>query len=92
MRAPTGELSEGTPVIWSVRPERVSPDPNGRYEARLLDEADLGAVRELTICFDGHLELLVRSGVRKRLGIGQKFTVEVAPEDINVWPAVTNRE
>jgi molybdate transport system permease protein len=87
MRAPTGMLSEGAQVIWSVRPERVSPDPRGRYEARLLDEVDLGAVRELTISLDGQLELLVRTDVRAQLSIGQQLTVEVPPEDINVWPA-----
>jgi ABC transporter/TOBE domain len=90
MRAPTGELSEGAQVIWSVRPERVSPDPRGQYEARLLDEVDLGAVRELTISLNGQLELLVRTDVRARLRIGQQLTVEVPAEDINVWPAVAD--
>jgi molybdate transport system permease protein len=91
MRAPTGELSRGAEVIWSVRPERVSPDPRGQYKARLLDEVDLGAVRELTISLDGQLELLVRTDVRAQLGIGQQLTVELAPEDINVWPVVADR-
>jgi molybdate transport system permease protein len=88
VRAPTGELSDGAEVIWSVRPERVSPDPRGQYEARLLDEVDLGAVRELTISLDGRLELLVRTDVREQLRIGQQLTVEMPAEDINVWPAV----
>jgi molybdate transport system permease protein len=92
IRAPTGELPEGAQVIWSVRPERVSPDPRGRYEARLLDEVDLGTVRELTISLDGKLELLLRTDARKQLRIGQKVTVEVAPEDINAWAAVADPE
>ena len=70
-----------------MRPERVSPDPHGHYGARLLDDVDLGAVRELTISLDGQLELLVRTDVRAQLSIGQQLTVEVSPEDINVWPA-----
>jgi ABC-type sulfate/molybdate transport systems ATPase subunit len=90
VRAPTGELSEGAEVIWSVRPERVSPDPRGRYGARLLDDVDLGAVRELTISLDGRLELLVRAEVREQLRIGQQLTVEVPAEDINVWPALAD--
>ncbi|HWW91571.1 MAG TPA: ATP-binding cassette domain-containing protein [Solirubrobacteraceae bacterium] len=90
MRAPTGEMSEGAQVIWSVRPERVSPDPRGHYEARLLDEVDLGAVRELTISLDGALELLIRTDLRAQLRIGQQLTVEVPAEDINVWPAVAD--
>jgi molybdate transport system permease protein len=92
IRAPTGELTEGAHVIWSVRPERVSPDPRGRYEARLLDEVDLGTVRELTISFDGQLELLLRTDAREQLRIGQKVTVEMAPQDINAWPAVADPE
>jgi hypothetical protein len=90
IRAPTRELSEGAEVIWSVRPERVSPAPHGQYEARLIDEVDLGAVRELTISLDGGLELLARTDVREQLRIGQQLTVEVAAEDINVWPAVAD--
>jgi molybdate transport system permease protein len=90
MRAPTGVLSEGAEIIWSVRPERVSPDPRGQYRARLLDEVDLGAVRELTISLDGQLELLVRTDVREPLRVGQQLTVEVPAEDINVWPAVAD--
>jgi molybdate transport system permease protein len=90
MHAPTGELSEGAQVIWSVRPERISPDPRGRYEARLLDEVDLGAVRELTISLDGQLELLVRTDVRAQLSIGQQLTVEVPADEINVWPAAAD--
>jgi hypothetical protein len=91
MRAPTGGLCEGAEVIWSVRPERVSPDPRGNYEARLLDDVDLGAVRELTISVDERLELLVRTDVRVQMRVGQQLTIEVAPEDINVWPAVAGR-
>ena len=90
IRAPTGELSERAEVIWSVRPERVSPDPRGQYEARLLDQVDLGAVRELTISLNGQLELLVRTDVKAQLRIGQQLTVELAPEDINVWPAAAH--
>jgi molybdate transport system ATP-binding protein/molybdate transport system permease protein len=89
MRAPTGELSEGAEVIWSVRPERLSLDPRGQYEARLLDEVDLGAMRELTISLDGRVELLVRTDAREELRIGQQLIFDVAAEDINVWPVAT---
>jgi molybdate transport system permease protein len=90
MRAPTGRLSGGAEVIWSVRPESVSLDPRGAYPASLLDEVDLGAVRELTISLDGKLELLVRTDARRQLTIGQPLTVEVPIADINVWPAIAD--
>jgi molybdate transport system permease protein len=86
IQADTGSLSVGAEVIWSVRPERIELEPSGAYRARLRDEVDLGAVRELTISFDERLELLVRTDTRQALRLGQQLTVELAPQDINVWP------
>ena len=54
-------LSEGSPVIWSVRPERILLDTGGPYEGILIDEADLGAVWELTVSLAAGLELTVRT-------------------------------
>jgi ABC-type sulfate/molybdate transport systems ATPase subunit/ABC-type sulfate transport system permease component len=88
IHAPTGALAQGAQIIWSVRPERVSLDPRGAYTASLLDDVDLGAVRELTISLDGRLELLVRTGSRGKLTIGQQLSVEVPMADVSVWPAV----
>jgi molybdate transport system permease protein len=91
IHADTAGLPDGAEVIWSVRPERVSLDAGGRYEADLLDEVDLGAVRELTICIGGELELVLRTDTRAALETGQRLTVEVAALDINVWPAEAGR-
>ncbi|HEY4428242.1 MAG TPA: ATP-binding cassette domain-containing protein [Solirubrobacteraceae bacterium] len=88
VHAPTLGLAEGVEVIWSVRPERVVLDPLGAYPASLVDQIDLGAVRELTISIQGRLELLVRTDARRALTIGQELTVEVPAEDISVWPAI----
>jgi molybdate transport system permease protein len=43
----------GSAVAWSVRPERIELRRDGRYAATLLDDADLGAERELTVALDG---------------------------------------
>jgi molybdate transport system permease protein len=92
IQAPTGALAQGAQVIWSVRPERVSLDPHGAYTASLLDDVDLGAVRELTISIDGRLELLVRTGSTEKLTIGQQLSLEVPMADVSVWPAVGGRQ
>lgn len=73
----------GTEVSWAIRPEHVELREDGRYAARLLDDADLGAVRELQIELGGALSLTVRS-----LGpapLGEALCAELAPERISVW-------
>ncbi|MCW3031136.1 MAG: transporter, partial [Solirubrobacterales bacterium] len=81
-----GHLSVGAEVAWSVRPEEIVLDPHGRYEAVVLDDADLGAARELTLALEGTLELTMRTLARADVGIGAPVRVELAPEAIKVWP------
>src|SRR5439155_23939966 len=33
--------AEGSPVLWCIRPERVTVSPSGRYPVEVLDSADL---------------------------------------------------
>ncbi|MGH2831169.1 MAG: ATP-binding cassette domain-containing protein [Solirubrobacteraceae bacterium] len=87
IRAPTGELPEGTEVMWCARPERVSLSPEGPYAAILLDDVDLGAVRELTISLGGTLELTLRTGQSQELEIGQSLHVDLPSDDVSVWRA-----
>jgi ABC-type Fe3+/spermidine/putrescine transport system ATPase subunit/ABC-type sulfate transport system permease component len=79
-------LGDGAEVVWSVRPERILVRPDGRYEALLLDDVDLGTARELTIALEGSLELTARVLDAGALGAGTSLRVEIAPEDIAVWP------
>jgi ABC-type Fe3+/spermidine/putrescine transport system ATPase subunit/ABC-type sulfate transport system permease component len=88
---PMNGLAEGTPVVWSVRSERVRLAPDGRYTATLIDDIDLGTVRELTLALGGTLQLTLRSSESRLLQIGQTLRLELAPEDISVWPADTTR-
>ena len=80
------ELPSGTQVAWSIRPEHIALDPDGPYTATLLDDADLGTVRELTIALDGTLELTLRTYEARDLAIGAPLTVSLPPERVNVWP------
>ncbi len=86
IRASTGELADETQVVWCVRSERVSLAPDGRYPATLIDDVDLGTVRELTLALDGGLTLTLRYGDSERLEIGQSLRLDLPPEDIAVWP------
>jgi ABC-type Fe3+/spermidine/putrescine transport system ATPase subunit/ABC-type sulfate transport system permease component len=86
IHAPTGRLPAGQAVIWSVRPERISVESVGRYRATLIDDIDLGALRELTISLERTLELVVRTDLRKRLTVGQEVSVDIAENDVSVWP------
>jgi ABC-type sulfate/molybdate transport systems ATPase subunit/ABC-type sulfate transport system permease component len=91
LRTDATELAAGTDVAWSVRPERIELRADGRYAATLLDDADLGAERELTVTLDGvlpgeGLELTVLTLAAYELSIGQTLRIELAPEHVSVWP------
>lgn len=91
LRAGATELAAGTAVAWSVRPERIELRADGRYAATLLDDADLGAERELIVALDGvlpgeELELTMRTLAPDELAIGQPLRIELPPEHVSVWP------
>jgi ABC-type Fe3+/spermidine/putrescine transport system ATPase subunit/ABC-type sulfate transport system permease component len=79
-------LATGAEVIFSIRPERIAIDPQGRYEAVVIDAADLGAARELTIALDGTLELTLRTLDPLTAQVGEPVRVELDPAAIALWP------
>jgi ABC-type sulfate/molybdate transport systems ATPase subunit/ABC-type sulfate transport system permease component len=87
----TQELAVGSEVVWCVRPERISLGPLGRYEAILLDDVDLGSVRELTVALGDTLELTVRTSETLELTIGSPLPIEIEPEDVTMWPLPSSR-
>jgi molybdate transport system permease protein len=91
IRVATHELAVGNEVVWCVRPERISLDPLGSYEAILLDDVDLGWVRELTVALGDKLELIVRTGETLELTIGSPVPIEIKPEDVAMWPLPSSR-
>jgi ABC-type sulfate/molybdate transport systems ATPase subunit len=84
----TRDLLPGTPIAWCVRPERISLAADGRYTATLIDDVDLGAVRELTLALGGTLELTLRDGHARPMEIGESLRLDLDPQDIAVWPLV----
>ncbi len=79
-------LEPGSEVVWCVRPERIALDPLGGYEATLLDDVDLGFVRELTVVLGETLELIVRTTLDLELAIGSRLRLAIEPEGVAVWP------
>jgi ABC-type Fe3+/spermidine/putrescine transport system ATPase subunit/ABC-type sulfate transport system permease component len=79
-------LTPGVAIAWSIRPEDIALDPAGHYEAIVLDSADLGSSRELTLAVEGTLELTMRTFARLDVPIGDPVRVGLPPEAISVWP------
>ncbi len=87
LSASTGEITVGTEVTWSVRPEEIVVSGAGRgHRATVLDAIPLGAVHELTVQLDG-LELTARVPHASPAAIGDQLSVELPPDAITVWPA-----
>jgi molybdate transport system permease protein len=86
IKIPANGLAPDTHVAWSIRPEHVCIDPRGAYTATLLDDADLGTVRELTVTLAATLELTLRTQQTQALTIGAQLGLELPPQSINVWP------
>jgi ABC-type sulfate/molybdate transport systems ATPase subunit/ABC-type sulfate transport system permease component len=79
-------LTPGVAVAWSIRPEDIALDRAGHYEAIVLDSADLGSSRELTLALEGTLELTMRTLERVDVPIGDPVRIGLPPEAISVWP------
>jgi len=79
-------LVEGSEVVWCVRPERISVDGAGGYEAVLLDDIDLGSTRELTVALTARLQLTVRTAATTELVLGERLRLDIPPQDVSVWP------
>ena len=84
-------LEAGSEVVWCVRPERIVLDPLGGYEATLLDDVDLGFVRELTIVLGDSLELIVRTTLDLELATASLVRLAIEPGTVAVWPLPASR-
>ena len=86
--ADVGDMPEGTAVLWSVRPERVTLAINTYpwYPAHVVDIADLGTSTALTIRLAGGPELRVRSIDPVDLLASEACVVRIERSAIRVWP------
>lgn len=84
--ASTGGLGPATPVLWSIRPERVSLLDSGGVSGMLSDAADVGTAIDLFISTAGGLEIHARTTEPSEFEIGGPCQFELPSEAINVWP------
>ena len=95
----TDSLAPGTPILWSIRPERISvspwvepegsPDgaPSVVLTGTLTDIADVGTSVDLFIAIADKVELEARTPHRVDVEVGERCRVALSAEDITIWPA-----
>jgi ABC-type Fe3+/spermidine/putrescine transport system ATPase subunit/ABC-type sulfate transport system permease component len=86
LRVPTHGLAPGAEVAWSIRPEHVELREDGPFEATLLDDADLGSMRELTVALGNALVLTARTLDDRERAPGGKLRIGLPPGRVSVWP------
>lgn len=84
--ASTADMSPRTPVLWSIRPERVSLLDSGGLSGTCTDVADLGASVDLFISIAAGLEIQARTTERRGFEIGGRCHIQLPSEAISVWP------
>lgn len=89
-------LAPGTPVWWSIRPERLAITESGGLPCTLVDAVDLGVVLEVTVAIAPGVELrsrradlpfgdLLASDLPAR-SMDRPCGVTLPPDAITVWP------
>jgi ABC-type sulfate/molybdate transport systems ATPase subunit/ABC-type sulfate transport system permease component len=84
------DISPGTTVLWSIRPERVSLHPSDGLPGTFSDIANAGAAVDLFISLTAHLEIHARTTDDVDFLIGDSCYVQLPPEAIRLWPAATD--
>jgi ABC-type Fe3+/spermidine/putrescine transport system ATPase subunit/ABC-type sulfate transport system permease component len=82
----SGDISPGTAVLWSIRPERVSLRPSDGHPGTFTDIADVGTAVDLFISLTEHLEIQARTVDEVKFEVGDACHVELPPEAITLWP------
>ena len=87
----SGDISPGTAVLWSIRPERVVLRPSDGIPGTCNDVADVGTAVDLYISLTAQLEIHVRTVDQVAFEIGDPCHVGLPVEAITVWPDVSVR-
>jgi molybdate transport system ATP-binding protein/molybdate transport system permease protein len=86
--ASTADMVPSTPVLWSIRPERVSLVDSGGLPGTFSDVADMGTSVDLLIEIATGLEIQAQMIEPRGFEIGDPCYVELPSEAISVWPYV----
>jgi TOBE domain len=85
--ARTAGLQPGRAVLWTVHPDRVSLRAGAPYPGTVVDVADEGLRTTVTVRLAGSAAELTAPAAGPAPQVGQPCRVDVAPEDVLVWPA-----
>jgi molybdate transport system ATP-binding protein/molybdate transport system permease protein len=80
------DLAIGSPVLWSIRSDRIALHGHGAHTAVVKDLADIGTMTTLTVTLADGLDLHVRTTEPVALAPGQQCRLDLEAADISVWP------
>jgi ABC-type Fe3+/spermidine/putrescine transport system ATPase subunit/ABC-type sulfate transport system permease component len=94
------DLVAGTPVWWSIRPERVlitgargadarAHDAPRSLPGRLNDIADVGTALDLFVAIAPEIEVQARTAELIDLQVGDRCRITLPPEAISIWSVST---
>ncbi len=81
------DLSAGTTVLWSVRPNQVTITQDGGYPAHVTDVVQLGTSAAVTVQLDNGPDLQAWMADSDRVEVDAPCTVTIDPHVISVWTA-----
>jgi molybdate transport system permease protein len=84
--ASTGGMAPATPVLWSIRPERVALLETGGLSGSFTDVANVGTAVDLFISIGAGLEIHARTTETVGFEIGDPCQLELPNDAISVWP------
>jgi ABC-type sulfate/molybdate transport systems ATPase subunit/ABC-type sulfate transport system permease component len=91
LATPTAALAPGTDITWTIRPEDITINANGTYQATVLDTVAIGASHEIVVMINA-LELTIRTTQHPALAAGSGSRIDIPAEAITLWPTQSNDE
>jgi ABC-type Fe3+/spermidine/putrescine transport system ATPase subunit/ABC-type sulfate transport system permease component len=85
----SGDISPGTSVLWSIRPEHITLRQSGGVRGTFTDIADVGTAVDLCISLSPHLEVRARTVGPVAFEVGEPCHVDLPSEAITLWPDAT---
>jgi molybdate transport system permease protein len=84
-----GDLAAGTPVLWSIRPDRVGVTLGSGVAGTVVDVIDTGTGIDLYVAVSPSVEIQARtSSDVGDLRVGQGVTLDLPRDALTVWPAL----
>jgi molybdate transport system permease protein len=79
------DLSAGTAVLWSVRPNQITITRDGGYPAHVTDVVELGTSAAVTVQLDDGPDLQAWRANSDQLEVDAACSVIIEPQAISVW-------